>query len=159
MAVSPDGSLLLSSDYRARELRLWDVEARKPIQTLDWGKENPTRGSFAPDGRHAAWCGANGGVRIYRLAKDTQDDVDVRKVNHSTSSEIPLTKPPVKRCGSSGANRRKVGNSARRAAQVAVHSLSNCRAFPRAAAGSRPVSPGHGITASPRSRSNKRRTR
>jgi len=67
VASSPDGRLILSSDWGGGELRLWDVEGRKEIQRLDWVNVSPTRGSFAPDGRHAAWSGSDGIVRIYRV--------------------------------------------------------------------------------------------
>jgi WD40 repeat protein len=67
VAASPDGRRLLSSDFNGRELRLWDVETRALIHRFGWGEIRPTRGSFTPDGRHAAWPGGDGVVRLYRL--------------------------------------------------------------------------------------------
>ena len=69
MAVSPDGRRLLSSCWWGRELRLWDLEAKKPISRIDFGGVPPHRGSFAPDGRHAVWGGSDGVVRMYRLTE------------------------------------------------------------------------------------------
>jgi hypothetical protein len=68
LAVSPDGHWLMSADYLGRELRLWDVEARKPVDRVNWGCVNPTRGQFTPDGRQVVWGDQDGSVRVYRLA-------------------------------------------------------------------------------------------
>jgi WD40 repeat protein len=70
LAASSDGRLLLSSDFNAHELRLWDVEGRKEIQRIDWTGVAPTRGSFTPDGEYATWGGSDGIVRVYRLTAE-----------------------------------------------------------------------------------------
>jgi WD40 repeat protein len=70
VAVSPDGRWLLSSSYGARELLLWDIEARKLIHRLHLGDLNPNRGAFTPDGLHAFWAGWDGVVRLYELQPD-----------------------------------------------------------------------------------------
>ena len=67
VAASPDGRRLFSSDYNGHELRLWDVEGRKLIRRIGWGRTAPTRGSFSPDSRHAIWTGTDGVIRLYRL--------------------------------------------------------------------------------------------
>jgi WD40 repeat protein/tRNA A-37 threonylcarbamoyl transferase component Bud32 len=67
VAASPDGRRLLSSDVHGRELRLWDVDTRALIHRFDWGGVGPLRGAFFPDGRHAAWPGTDGVVRLHRL--------------------------------------------------------------------------------------------
>jgi WD40 repeat protein len=70
LAVSPDGSRLLSSSWNGRELLLWDLDARKLVDRLDYGNFNPTRGCFTPDGLHAVWTGSDGVVRLYQLQPD-----------------------------------------------------------------------------------------
>jgi WD40 repeat protein len=90
LSVSRDGRKLLSADYTGHELRLWDLESRKPIQTSDWGSVCPTRGSFAPDGQHAAWSGSDGIVRLYRFA-----DSDSASSPAATRGAIPGRPKPV----------------------------------------------------------------
>jgi WD40 repeat protein len=67
VAASPDGYRLLSSDVHGQELRLWDLNTRTLIHRFNWRGVGPTRGAFTPDGRHAAWPGTDGVVRLYRL--------------------------------------------------------------------------------------------
>jgi WD40 repeat protein/serine/threonine protein kinase len=67
LAVSPDGRRLLTASFWGRELRLWDLEAKKQITRIDFGGVPPHRGCFTPDGRHAVWAGNDGIVRMYRL--------------------------------------------------------------------------------------------
>jgi WD40 repeat protein len=69
LASSPDGHRLFSSDGGGRELRLWDVQNGKLMQSLSFGGVAPTRGAFTPDGRHAIWGGWDGVVRMYRVQK------------------------------------------------------------------------------------------
>jgi WD40 repeat protein/tRNA A-37 threonylcarbamoyl transferase component Bud32 len=82
VAISPDGRWLLSADHTGHDLRLWDVEARKQVQRIDWWGQNPTRGSFTPDGRYAVWPGNDGVVRMYRLTEPARAD-------HPTASTPP----------------------------------------------------------------------
>jgi WD40 repeat protein len=67
-AVSPDGRLVLSSDYNAHELRLWDLNKREQLERVDLGKIAPTRGSISSDGRFAVWPGSEGSVFVYELS-------------------------------------------------------------------------------------------
>ena len=67
LAVSPDGRRLLSASFWGRELRLWDIEAKKQIAQINFGGVPPMRGCFTPDGLHAVWGGNDGIVRMYRL--------------------------------------------------------------------------------------------
>ncbi len=48
-------------------MRLGDPDGRKLIRRLEWSDSSPTRGSFSPDGRRAAWCSSGGEVRVYQL--------------------------------------------------------------------------------------------
>jgi hypothetical protein len=67
VSVSPDGRWLLSADHTGRELRLWDVEARKQVDQVSLGSDQPVLGCFTPDGHHAVWGSTDGVVRMYRL--------------------------------------------------------------------------------------------
>ena len=73
LAVSPDGRRLISSNYESMELRLWDVEARKQLDRVDFGPSNPIRGCFTPDGRGAVWGGKEALIRTYRILAPGED--------------------------------------------------------------------------------------
>ena len=48
VAVSPDGRHLLSSDYNAHELRLWDLTTREQIDRIDLGQLSPDPRNVQP---------------------------------------------------------------------------------------------------------------
>jgi WD40 repeat protein len=67
MAVSPDGRRLFSSNWRGREVRLWDVEGRKQLDRGECGGSEPIRVSFTPDGRQVLCGDMDGVIRIFDL--------------------------------------------------------------------------------------------
>ena len=69
LAVSPDGRRLMTASFWGRELRLWDIEAKKQIARVDFGGVPPIHGCFTPGGRHIVWGGSDGIVRMYRLTE------------------------------------------------------------------------------------------
>jgi hypothetical protein len=77
-------------------LRLWDVDDGKLIGRIHWPKSpsgnNPTRGSFSPDGLHAAWGTRDGVVRIYRLAHPGGSPRPTAAPEHE---DKPPTPPPL----------------------------------------------------------------
>ena len=95
-AISPDGRRILSSDFNAHELRIWNLDTGEQIDRVDLGSFSPTRGSFGPDGRYAAWPGTSGFLRLYELpptgsarplARSTQPaDSSTSKVKPGNSS-------------------------------------------------------------------------
>ena len=62
LAVSPNGRWLLSADYLGRELWLWDVEARKPVDQLSGVAairlvaSSPPIGVTRCGGARMGWC-------------------------------------------------------------------------------------------------------
>jgi WD40 repeat protein len=89
LALAPDGRWLLSSSNSGYELRLWDVPNRRLVHRLEWGGLMPTQGVFAPDGRHAAWGGNLGIVRMYRLPAPDPDQSAHAEVPTSPETDRP----------------------------------------------------------------------
>ena len=69
-------------------MRLWDVAMQRMVQSIHWGPNNPTRGSFTPDGRHAVWAG-EGMIRMYR-----QSASDLAKTDKPAPSPRPAAATP-----------------------------------------------------------------
>jgi WD40 repeat protein len=75
LAVSQDGTRLLSADGGGRGIWYWNVETGTVIQKIPW-EAAPTKGCFTLDGRHAIWGGWDGIARIYLLADTPGRPID-----------------------------------------------------------------------------------
>jgi hypothetical protein len=74
ISVTRDGKYLLSGDFLGHEVRLWDLPARKLLQTIPWGSASPTRGCFSPNGESAVWPGSDGDLRLFRSTDYTSPE-------------------------------------------------------------------------------------
>jgi WD40 repeat protein len=85
VALSPDGRRMISSSWEGQDLRLWDVEARKQLDRVDFGLAHPILGCFTPDGRGAVWSGKEALIRTYRILAPSEDK--------AAQVETPISQP------------------------------------------------------------------
>jgi len=79
VAISPDGRWLVTSTWKGRGIRLWDVAKRKPVRDLasEVGSATP---AFSPDGR---WLAVSDGTSYFLW------EVSTWKLTHEIAREHP----------------------------------------------------------------------
>jgi WD40 repeat protein/serine/threonine protein kinase len=70
IALSPDGTRLLSTSNEDGEVFLWDVSNRQQLETLRIGQGVVTALAYAPDGSLLSSAGVNGVSQLYQLAQN-----------------------------------------------------------------------------------------